>query len=205
MPRSPEQNREIREKRIQQILDATLCVYRERGYHGTEMGAIARQAGLGRGLIYYYFKDKQDVFLTLIRQTLELWKVEVDPLLNSDRPVAEKLAEYLRMICYASLEYPDIYHLHQSITRDIKVLFPEREKEVYGYYENNMFQPLRNQFLIAAESGEIGLCPEVAERFFFSVLFEAVSQDYPRARDSVEEMVKAALYGLVGSKKGKPE
>ena len=36
MPRSPEQNQVIREKRIQQILEAALTVFSEKGYHGTE-------------------------------------------------------------------------------------------------------------------------------------------------------------------------
>src|SRR5699024_2259968 len=104
MPRSPEQNRAIREKRMRQILEATLHVYRERGYHGTEMGAIARRAGVGRGLIYYYFKDKQDVFISLIRWTLSGWKELLEEVTETDQPVAARLGEILKKTCALSLE-----------------------------------------------------------------------------------------------------
>jgi AcrR family transcriptional regulator len=65
-PRSPEQFAEIREERIHQILDAALHVFAEESYHGASMAGIAKRAKISKGLIYNYFKSKEDVLKTLI-------------------------------------------------------------------------------------------------------------------------------------------
>lgn len=61
-PRNKEQNELLRESRRLQILDAALSVYIRLGYHGTDMDVVASQAGLAKGLMYYYFKTKKELF-----------------------------------------------------------------------------------------------------------------------------------------------
>lgn len=200
MPRSPEQNQAIREKRMQQILEAALIVFNEKGYHGAEMGAIARQAGLGRGLIYYYFKDKQDVYLHLIRMTLRGWKEEMEPYLRSGGSVADQLGEVLKRSCSICLEYPEISYFHQTLSRDVKVIFPDREQEVYQCYEENVWKPVRALIRKGVKKGEIRIPPELAERFFFSVLFGAVNHECKLDKSWLEDWVNVALYGLTGGK-----
>jgi len=41
------------------VLDATLELIGERGFHGTPMSAIARKAGVGAGTIYRYWESKE--------------------------------------------------------------------------------------------------------------------------------------------------
>lgn len=65
LPRNPEKNAQIREERKKQILDAALTVYIRTGYHGTDMDAVADEALLAKGLLYYYYKTKKDLFAEL--------------------------------------------------------------------------------------------------------------------------------------------
>jgi AcrR family transcriptional regulator len=55
----------------QRLLDAALAELRERGYEGTSLQAIARRAGLTKGAIYWSFRDKRDLFLTLVEERLD--------------------------------------------------------------------------------------------------------------------------------------
>ncbi|MDR6225620.1 TetR/AcrR family transcriptional regulator [Desmospora profundinema] len=197
MPRTREQNRRIREKRMDQILQAALQVYREKGYHGTEMGEIARRAELGRGLVYYYFKDKEDVFVTLITQTLNGWKEVMDGIMQSEQTVADKLSTALIRMCELASENPEITHFHQTIIRDTHVLFPDRYKEIDGYYEDAIWLPLRHLFKKGASSGELRVSPPVAERFYASILFGAVQGEKKIDRASIQEWVDVALYGMI--------
>ncbi|SMO65432.1 TetR/AcrR family transcriptional regulator [Melghirimyces algeriensis] len=201
MPRSPEQNRAIREKRKKQIYEAALGVYRERGYYGAEMGAIARRAGLGRGLIYYYFKDKQDLFISLIRFTLLHWKERLDDILLSGEPVADRLELIMKSFYSLSHAFPDISYFHQTVSRDVKVLFPERESEVYELYEQYILKPVRMLMKEGVDRGEISIPPELGERFFFRLLFEAVHHENMIEEKELDQWVKTALYGLVNHKK----
>lgn len=65
MPRNSEQNALVREERRKQILNAALSVYVRFGFYGTDMDTVADEAGLAKGLIYYYYKTKKDLFTAL--------------------------------------------------------------------------------------------------------------------------------------------
>jgi AcrR family transcriptional regulator len=54
------------EERPQEILDAALRVFAARGCAATRLADIATAAGVTKGTIYYYFKDKDAVFERLV-------------------------------------------------------------------------------------------------------------------------------------------
>lgn len=56
--------------RPSEILEAALAVFAERGYAATRMDDIARRAGVTKGTIYLYFDSKDDVFETLVRESI---------------------------------------------------------------------------------------------------------------------------------------
>jgi AcrR family transcriptional regulator len=51
----------------QNILDAALVLFAERGFHGTSVAEIAESAHVGAGTIYRYFKDKEELVNALFR------------------------------------------------------------------------------------------------------------------------------------------
>src|SRR5262245_1436622 len=58
-------------QRRQEILDAALTVFAEHGYEAARLDEVARQAGLAKGTLYLYFKDKQALFENLIRSAID--------------------------------------------------------------------------------------------------------------------------------------
>ncbi|BCU83138.1 hypothetical protein JIR001_29210 [Polycladomyces abyssicola] len=197
-PRRPEQNAAIRERRIQQILEAALKVYRARGYHGAEIGEIARVAGLGRGLIYYYFRNKRDLFLTLIRRTLEAWQERAKDILDADLSVVERLARYLKEMCVLALQHPEITYFHTTISRNLRVIFPNEAEEVMSLYEQYMFVSFRHLIEEGVRRGELrDVDPRVAERMFFSVLFGALDNENMITPEHIDPLMEITLFGLV--------
>jgi AcrR family transcriptional regulator len=59
-----------KEARPQEILDASLAVFAEKGFAATRMDDIAARAGVTKGTIYLYFDSKEEVFKSLVRQTI---------------------------------------------------------------------------------------------------------------------------------------
>ena len=47
------------------ILEATLALISEHGFHGTAMSMIADRADVGAGTIYRYFESKEDLITQL--------------------------------------------------------------------------------------------------------------------------------------------
>ncbi|MFC2175920.1 TetR/AcrR family transcriptional regulator [Bacteroidota bacterium] len=87
-PRSPEQFAEIREVRKRQILEAALFVFAEDSYHGASISAIATKAKISKGLIYNYFKSKEEILKTLILdlfdEMMETFEVNTEVPLSRD-------------------------------------------------------------------------------------------------------------------------
>lgn len=53
--------------RKQAILDAALTVFAERGFEAARLDDIAARAGVAKGTLYLYFKDKETLFEELLR------------------------------------------------------------------------------------------------------------------------------------------
>jgi AcrR family transcriptional regulator len=53
--------------RRQAILDAALTVFAERGYEAARLDDVAARAGVAKGTLYLYFKDKEALFEALVR------------------------------------------------------------------------------------------------------------------------------------------
>ncbi len=53
-----------------EILDAALKVFAEKGFAAARMEDIAKRAGVTKGTIYLYFPSKEDVFKTLVRESI---------------------------------------------------------------------------------------------------------------------------------------
>ena len=58
-----EQGRE----RKQQLVDAAMVLFAERGYAATRISDICERAGVAKGLFYWYFPTKLDLFSELVR------------------------------------------------------------------------------------------------------------------------------------------
>lgn len=55
------------EERKQQLVDAAVALFAERGYPATRIADICERAGVAKGLFYWYFPTKHDLFEELVR------------------------------------------------------------------------------------------------------------------------------------------
>ncbi len=59
--------RRRKEDRPKEITAAALAAFAERGYAATRVDDVAKRAGISKGLLYLYFKTKEDLFKAVIR------------------------------------------------------------------------------------------------------------------------------------------
>ena len=52
------------------ILAAAVRVMAVSGYHGAQIARIAREAGVADGTVYLYFKNKEDILISVLRETI---------------------------------------------------------------------------------------------------------------------------------------
>ncbi len=70
-----QQERQARRRRIQR---AAREVFAEKGYAKTSIEQVARQASLSVGAIYLYFRSKEDLYVSLLEETFEMFATELD-------------------------------------------------------------------------------------------------------------------------------
>ena len=75
MPRTRQQNLDIKEQRQRQIMDAALILFSKKGYDNTTINNIATEANISHGLFYHYFNNKDDVLDALLKDETETFTV----------------------------------------------------------------------------------------------------------------------------------
>jgi AcrR family transcriptional regulator len=58
------------EDRPREICTAALEVFAEKGFAAAKLDEIARRAGVSKGTLYLYFKDKEDLFRAVVRDAI---------------------------------------------------------------------------------------------------------------------------------------
>src|SRR3954467_1715234 len=74
-----------------QIIDAAVIAIAENGYHQAQVSKIARQAGVADGTIYLYFKNKEDILISLFQEKVGTFIEKIDNMIAGKGSAAEKL------------------------------------------------------------------------------------------------------------------
>ncbi len=70
MDPTPAKWKRRKDARPAEILDAALDLFAERGFTATRMDDVAVRAGVTKGTVYLYFKNKEELFKALVRAEL---------------------------------------------------------------------------------------------------------------------------------------
>ncbi|WP_175639871.1 TetR/AcrR family transcriptional regulator [Metabacillus schmidteae] len=74
-----------------QIIDAAVIVIAENGYHQAQVSKIAKQAGVADGTIYLYFKNKEDILVSLFEEKMGVFIEKIEEEIKSKTNAADKL------------------------------------------------------------------------------------------------------------------
>ena len=98
-PSTPPPGRQRRkEARPQELLDAALDLFVEKGYAATRSEEVATRAGVSKGTLYLYYPSKEDLLKEVVRQNVVNQIVEgVDLIRQFDGSSSELLARVLRL------------------------------------------------------------------------------------------------------------
>ena len=101
----------IQEENEQRILDAALEVFSSYGLRGSTIDQIAAGAGMTKPNLLYYFRRKDDIYLSVLRRTLEDWLQPLELLGAGDDP-REELRVYIDRKLEMSRDNPKASRLY---------------------------------------------------------------------------------------------
>ncbi|MEK4025059.1 TetR/AcrR family transcriptional regulator [Mammaliicoccus sciuri] len=79
--------------KYKQIVDAAVIVIAENGYHQAQVSKIAKEAGVADGTIYLYFKNKEDILISVFREKMAIFVENINEILTKDLSISEKLLQ----------------------------------------------------------------------------------------------------------------
>jgi TetR/AcrR family transcriptional regulator len=172
-PRRKELNDDIREKRRLQILDAALTLYIRQGFNGTDMDQVAAEAGLAKGLLYYYCKNKQDLFRAMFdwaTGTLMESNAEIVASVAGATDPVERLFLYLRRVVEMVERDPRALRFAMRLPFDAYAVFGAAEWRE-GYRRSNLHRDTLASMIrdVAALGVTPPLDPESAANSFWTV------------------------------------
>ena len=83
------------------ILDSAVKVFADKGYDGTRISDIARDAEIAYGLVYHYFKNKEEILDTIFLERWGEFIEEIESISGARIGIEEKLFRIARVIARA--------------------------------------------------------------------------------------------------------
>jgi TetR/AcrR family fatty acid metabolism transcriptional regulator len=184
------------------ILDAAVRVFARQGFNGCRVSDIADEAGVAYGLVYHYFRSKDEVLDTLF---LERWNVLLEAIRETDRQEIsprEKLYAIASFIVDSYRHDPDL----------MKVIIVEVTRAANSFGQTHLakireaYELIANIVAKAQEDGAFKdtITPEFAAMAYYGAIeqvltgwiFELLPQsdeEYEQAKGFVVETICAGL------------
>ncbi|MDV2581164.1 TetR/AcrR family transcriptional regulator [Alkalibacillus haloalkaliphilus] len=90
------------------ILDAAVEVIAENGYHHSQVSKIAKKAGVADGTIYLYFKNKEDILVSLFEEKMGQFVSKIKDEIERIDEADQKLYKLIEMHFQQLSEDPDL-------------------------------------------------------------------------------------------------
>lgn len=92
----------------QQILNAARKIFAIKGYHGTKMEDIAREANVNKASLHYYYRSKDKLFDLIFNEVLTSVSNNLIPLLDDDIDFKTKINRIITTYIDIFIEHPYI-------------------------------------------------------------------------------------------------
>jgi|Deesub1362A_J573_1020465.scaffolds.fasta_scaffold00673_21 AcrR family transcriptional regulator len=184
----------------ERILRAAVKVFAQKGYFGSRVSDIAEEAGIAYGLVYHYFKNKEELLLALFQESWDLLLRRIREVRASPLGAREKLRQIAAFLLKGFRADPERMEvLVVEVIRSSKIL------------KGQTLEMIREAFHLLEEIVEEGkregvVRKDLDSRLATSILYGALDQIitdwvlglYPRRRDEEElalEMVDRIILG----------
>lgn len=146
--------------KYKQIIDAAVKVIAENGYHGSQVSKIAKQAGVADGTIYLYFKNKDDILVSVFQEKMGQFIGKITEQINTKKRADDQLLKLIEMhflqlendrdlavVTQLELRQSDI-QLRTQINQVLKSYFNVLDGIIEEGIEDHLFQQNLNVRLV---------------------------------------------------------
>ncbi|KMY53183.1 TetR family transcriptional regulator [Bacillus sp. FJAT-27231] len=181
--------------RKKQIVEAATKSFSLFGYKATTMDQVAKLANVGKGTIYTFFKNKEELFdeivQTLIIEMREAAEKAIDP--------SKTFHENVHRALFQILQFRKKHQLTIKLFQEGKEMGTPAVLEVMNMMEEAVLSFIKEKILLAVEAGEIKPCdPEVTAfvmfRLYISLIFDWEQRKEPLSEEDISRLFELYLF-----------
>ncbi len=154
-PRNEEQNEMIKDERREQILSAALKVFAAKGFAATKISDIAERAALSHGLVYHYFKSKEEIFYTLLKRAMDTSSQSLIMVDSAPLSPVEKVRQTAHYILEGMESYQDSAYYFLIVTHAAVMEDTNEEHKKLMSVSNVAIEIMAKIIAAGQEAGEI--------------------------------------------------
>lgn len=203
------QRKEQGEQTRQTIIDVTTRLFAARGYAGTSLDLIAKEAKTSKSSIFWHFENKEDLLFTVVDRAMSEWEVEAGGEILAQPDPPRQLAKLVELYRQLAEERPDTLRLLLGLLLETA----DANEDVKKRFQR-MYQGYRTSIQIVIQEGVNGgyFTDRVPNDHLsamtlalFDGLFVQWFLDPEAVPKAIFDSVKVAIFGLVMPGKAIPE
>ena len=167
------------------ILDAAAQVFRQKGFHGASMSAIAEAVNLQKASLYHHVTSKQEILLALLDRALGMLTDHIADIAAQDIPADQKLRQMMRAYLIALADNSDLSSVllfeHRSLDKKSHARHVPQRDKFERLWRNVIDEGVRTEIFSCDDSG-------VAVRALMGVMNWTLTWYRPEGGKSIEKV-----------------
>ena len=127
------------EARPEELLEAALAVFGERGFRATTLEEVAARAGVSKGTVYLYFASKDDLFRAVVETKVVALIASAEAMARTHAGSASELLVKVVHLMWDAMSRPDMVRMARLVQAEL-TQFPEVRR---FYFEQVVQRHLR--------------------------------------------------------------
>jgi AcrR family transcriptional regulator len=167
--------------RRKMIVEAATKSFSLFGYKATTMDQVARLANVGKGTIYTFFKNKEELFNEIISSLVKEMISEAESVIHP----ALSFAENVHLALYRLLEFRSEHHLMIKLVQEETEMGTPAVSEMLNRVEGEIIGYLKQKIEIAIGKGAIPPLDSELASFLLFKMYIALVSDWERNHESL--------------------
>ncbi|MBY0121112.1 TetR/AcrR family transcriptional regulator [Bacillus sp. S/N-304-OC-R1] len=173
-----------------QIIEAATKSFSLFGYKATTMDQVAKIANVGKGTIYTFFKNKEELFDEIINSLINEMRLAADEAIDPSLSFHENVHRGL----YKILEFRLKHQLTIKLFQEEKEMGTPAVIEVMTKLEEAIITYLKDKIQMAIEKGEIQPCDPELTAFIMLKLYVSLIFDWEKRHKPLEKEEIATIF-----------
>jgi len=156
MSRNKELNQIIKDERREQILTVALKLFAVKGLAATRMSDLSKNTGISQGLIYHYYRSKEELFTNLVDTAIEKMNTAAVNLEKLPFSAREKIILAIDSLLKGLNENADTSDYYFLITQTaLSDAFPQEAKDIIRSKNNIKYEVMMRIFKQGQTEGTV--------------------------------------------------